>query len=366
MRKSNFFDNKKILVTGGAGFIGGAFIEKLLYESSSELFNLDKLSYASIPCRFNFIFESNQFLSKRYHFLNFDLIDKTLLNDAIKEIQPDFIVHFAAESHVDRSIKDPSNFINSNIIGTYNLLNSALLYWDSINDKSKKDNFRFLHISTDEVFGSVKNNQKFDEATAYSPRSPYSASKAASDHLVNAWHHTYGLPILLTNCSNNYGPWQFPEKLIPLTILKAFNKEPIPIYGDGKNIRDWLHVEDHINAIILVLEKGILGNSYCIGGFGEKTNLEVVNYICNTLDQLVPEKRPHNQLITFVKDRAGHDKRYAINSKKISSELGWHPNYSTEEGMKSTIKWYLSNVNLMMKILKKSVTKTNRIEDKFN
>ena len=361
MRKSNFFNNKRILVTGGAGFIGGAFIENLLLKTTSNLFNLDKLSYASNIDRLNLILKKDVNFSKRYKFLNFDLINNDLLNKKINEIEPDLIVHFAAESHVDRSIEDPSNFINSNIIGTYNLLNNALLYWNSLNDKSKKDSFRFLHVSTDEVFGTDKNNEKFDERTAYSPRSPYSATKAASDHLVNAWHHTYGLPTLMTNCSNNYGPWQFPEKLIPLTILKAINKKPIPIYGKGDNIRDWLHVEDHINAILLVLENGNLGESYCIGGYGEKTNLEIVSQICKTLDLINPINHPYKNLITFVEDRPGHDKRYAINSKKISTKLGWHPKFSLEFGISSTVKWYLENYNLIIKNLKNSGYQGERI-----
>ena len=352
METNNFFKNKKILVTGGAGFIGGAFIEKLLLTTDSKIFNIDKLSYASNPERIDLILKANNYLKERYQLLTFDIIEDALLKSKIEEISPDIVVHFAAESHVDRSIENPSNFISSNIIGTFSLLNNLLGYWKSIKNKNKKDNFRFLHISTDEVFGTVRNNQKFSEKTSYSPRSPYSASKASSDHLVNAWYHTYGLPILITNCSNNYGPWQFPEKLIPLTIFKAINKEKIPLYGDGKNIRDWLHVEDHINAILLVLENGRPGESYCIGGHGEKTNLEMVNIICDTLDYLIPSDEKHNKLITFVKDRLGHDRRYAINSNKITSELGWYPKYTIEEGIKSTIKWYIKNTKLMMKNLK--------------
>ena len=228
-------------------------------------------------------------LSNRYKFLKVDLNNLEAIQQTITNIKPDIIVNFAAESHVDRSIEKPNNFIQSNIVGTFNLLNFSLKYWNSLTEKEKKDNFRFLHVSTDEVFGSVKNNQRFDENTPYSPRSPYAASKASSDHLVSAWHHTYGLPTLLTNCSNNYGPWQFPEKLIPLTILKALDNKPIPIYGKGDNIRDWLHVDDHINGILLVLEKGKIGSSYCIGGHGEKTNLELVQQICNCLNLMRPQ-----------------------------------------------------------------------------
>ena len=342
MDSISFIDKKKVLVTGGAGFIGGSLIRRLLKFSKSNVFNLDKLNYASDLESINAIVNKNSDIKKRYKFFKCDLSNKLKTEDIINKIKPDIIVHFAAESHVDKSIDNPSNFIKSNILGTYNLLEAAFKYWENLS-RLKKQNFKFLHISTDEVFGSLSSIGKFNEETPYSPNSPYSASKASSDHLVQAWNKTYDFPTLITNCSNNYGPWQFPEKLIPLTIFKSLRGENIPIYGDGQNIRDWLHVEDHINALLSVLNKGNIGETYCIGGYGEKKNIEVVNSICNYLDKKIPSKNSHRKLITFVKDRPGHDLRYSIDSKKINKQLNWMPKIPFEEGLISTINWYLEH-----------------------
>ncbi len=351
MDSISFIDKKKVLVTGGAGFIGGSLIRRLLKFSKSNVFNLDKLNYASDLESINAIVNKNSDIKKRYKFFKCDLSNKLKTEDIINKIKPDIIVHFAAESHVDKSIDNPSNFIKSNILGTYNLLEAAFKYWENLS-RLKKQNFKFLHISTDEVFGSLSSIGKFNEETPYSPNSPYSASKASSDHLVQAWNKTYDFPTLITNCSNNYGPWQFPEKLIPLTIFKSLRGENIPIYGDGQNIRDWLHVEDHINALLSVLNKGNIGETYCIGGYGEKKNIEVVNSICNYLDKKIPSKNSHKKLITFVKDRPGHDLRYSIDSKKINKHLNWIPKIPFEEGLISTINWYLENINWLNKINK--------------
>ena len=329
----------KILVTGGCGFIGSNLLSKLLSNKDFSIFNIDKLGYAS-----NSIFNKNLIKKSNYHFYKLDLIKDEELDIVFKKIKPDLVMHLAAESHVDRSISSSRIFIESNIIGTYNLLESTRKYYESL-DSKKKLQFRFHHISTDEVFGSLDEDGKFSEETPYDPRSPYSASKASSDHLVRSWFHTYDLPIIITNCSNNFGPWQYPEKLIPLTILKANKSEKIPIYGDGSNIRDWLYVEDHVDALILAATKGEIGETYCIGGFGEKTNLEVVKNICQILDVLSPKEIEHSQLISFIKDRKGHDKRYSINPSKIQSKLNWQPKYSFEEALLKTIKWYLSSEN---------------------
>ena len=329
----------KILVTGGCGFIGSNLLCKLLSNKEFSIFNIDKLGYAS-----NSIFNKKLFNKSNYHFYQLDLIRDEELDIVFKKIKPDLVMHLAAESHVDRSISSSRIFIESNIIGTYNLLESTRKYYESL-DSEKKLQFRFHHISTDEVFGSLDEDGKFSEETPYDPRSPYSASKASSDHLVRSWFHTYGLPIIITNCSNNFGPWQYPEKLIPLTILKANKSEKIPIYGDGSNIRDWLYVEDHVDALILAATKGEIGETYCIGGFGEKTNLEVVKNICQILDVLSPKEIEHSELISFIEDRKGHDKRYSINPSKIQSKLKWQPKYSFEEALLKTIKWYLSSEN---------------------
>ena len=339
----------KVIVTGGAGFIGGNLIRKLLKETNWIVYNIDQMGYASDLSWIQDIKDHKL----RHIFLKIDLRNKEGLDKVVKDIGPNLIIHLAAESHVDRSIDNPSNFIESNIIGTFNLLEASRAYWEEISDIKKKL-FRFIHISTDEVFGTLDLKGKFDENTKYSPRSPYSSSKASSDHLVQSWHYTYGLPTIISNCSNNFGPYQFPEKLIPLTILKGIKGENIPLYGDGLNIRDWLYVEDHVDALLLIAEKGKVGKSYCIGGFGEKTNKEVQLEICNILDKVKPKEFPHSDLIKNVADRPGHDKRYSINSNLIQKELGWSPKVSFEDGLKKTINWYVDNMKWSDFIMKKS------------
>ena len=334
-------ESPRILVTGGAGFIGSALIRNLLINSSCSIFNLDKISYAS---DLSSIEETLKNFSKnnlsRYKLLKVNLLNKNDTFSAIKFADPDFILHLAAESHVDRSIEGPKTFIDSNILGTFNLLESVREYFKICNSR-KKEYFRFLHISTDEVFGSLSSEGYFNELSRYDPRSPYSASKAASDHLVNAWHHTFDLPILITNCTNNYGPWQHAEKLIPTIIINALNNRKIPIYGNGENIRDWLYVDDHVNGLLKVLNQGKVGEKYCIGGNQEKTNNEVFNSICEILDEMIPQKNSYKELKTYINDRSGHDKRYAINSSKIRSQLNWEPKYSFKKGIKKTVCWYL-------------------------
>ena len=339
----------KVIVTGGAGFIGGNLIRKLLKETDWVVYNIDQMGYAS---DLSWVQDSNDY-KLRHIFLKLDLRSKEALDKVVKEIGPNLIIHLAAESHVDRSIDSPLNFIESNIIGTFNLLEATRVYWEKISD-IKKNLFRFIHISTDEVFGTLGSEGKFDENTKYSPRSPYSSSKAASDHLVQSWHHTYGLPTIISNCSNNFGPYQFPEKLIPLSILKGIKGEYIPLYGNGSNIRDWLYVEDHVDALLLIAEKGKVGKSYCIGGFGEKTNKEVQLQICNLLDKVKPREFPHSDLIKNVTDRPGHDKRYSINSNLIQKELGWTPKITFEDGLEKTINWYVDNLEWSDSIMKKS------------
>ncbi len=341
----------KIIITGGCGFIGGTLIRKLLFKKDIFLFNIDKYGYASDNEGIENVLRKTG--NKNYRFIKLDLKDKTRLTEIISSIKPDLIMHLAAESHVDRSIDFPSIFIESNIIGTFNLLEATREYLKKSN-KYKKSRFVFHHISTDEVFGSLDKNGKFNEASPYDPRSPYSASKASSDHLVRSFYHTYNLPIIITNCSNNFGPWQFPEKLIPLVINKALDQSEIPLYGDGTNIRDWLYVEDHADALILCALKGELGETYCIGGYGEKSNKYVVERICDILDKESPISYSYKKLITYVKDRPGHDMRYAINSEKISRELGWRPKYGFEKGLAKTTKWYLDNLEWCKKILLKS------------
>ena len=350
-----------ILITGGSGFIGGSLIRKLLKKENLKIFNLDKMGYASDETGIKSIIASNpELYSKKYTLIKADLSNKKEVDRAIEKSDPDMVMNLAAESHVDRSIDGPRIFIESNILGTFNLLDSIRNHWQSL-EPSRKKLFKFHHISTDEVFGSLGNDGKFSEITAYDPRSPYSASKASSDHLVRAWYHTFGLPIIITNCSNNFGPWQFPEKLIPLTIIKALRFEPIPIYGDGKNIRDWLFVEDHIDALLVALEKGKIGESYCIGGFGEKTNQEVVLRICKIMDNLIKSKKPHSSLIKYVLDRPGHDRRYAIDPSKIVSSLGWKPKISFESALENTVVWYLENQSWWSKIEQKSGYKGKRL-----
>tara|TARA_B100000242_G_C43043032_1_gene486712 strand:+ start:36 stop:1097 length:1062 start_codon:yes stop_codon:yes gene_type:complete len=338
----NLIGNKKrILITGGAGFIGSNLIIRLIKESSSIIFNLDKLGYASnLEPIEEILNKTNQETKKRYQLLKVDLSNPIETAKAIKKADPDLIMHLAAESHVDKSIFHPESFIKSNIIGTFNLLNSSKDHYENLTLK-RKLGFRFLHVSTDEVFGSLDSTNSFSENSPYDPRSPYSASKASSDHLAKAWYHTYNFPVIITNCSNNFGPYQFREKLIPMTILNAINLKSIPIYGDGKNIRDWLFVEDHIDALLLALSKGELGQSYCIGGNGEKENIELVRIICEELDNLIPNNKPHFDLIEFIEDRKGHDRRYSINAKKIKEELGWVPKFSFKKALNLTIDYYL-------------------------
>jgi dTDP-glucose 4,6-dehydratase len=330
---------KKILVTGGAGFIGSAVIRQFINDTDASVVNVDKLTYAGNLQSLATVSDNS-----RYRFEQVDICDAAEVARVFREHQPDAVMHLAAESHVDRSISGPADFIQTNIVGTYILLESARNYWNGL-DAQRKASFRFHHISTDEVYGSLGETGFFTEETAYEPNSPYSASKASSDHLVRAWHHTYGFPVVTTNCSNNYGPYHFPEKLIPLVILNAVNGKPLPIYGRGDNIRDWLYVDDHARALRLVLEKGKLGETYNIGGWNEKTNLEVVQAICKTLDELHPQGTPHSKLITYVADRPGHDKRYAIDATKISQDLGWKPRETFESGLRKTVEWYLYNTD---------------------
>jgi dTDP-glucose 4,6-dehydratase len=329
----------RILVTGGAGFIGSALVRQLVGETDAEVVNVDKLTYAG-----NLDSIGPALDDPRHHFEQVDICDPAGLKRIFEQYRPDAVMHLAAESHVDRSIDGPADFIQTNITGTFCLLEASLAHWRSLDDAAK-DSFRFLHISTDEVFGSLGAEGFFTETTPYSPNSPYSASKASSDHLVRAWHHTYGLPTLITNCSNNYGPYQFPEKLIPVMILNALAGKPLPIYGKGDNIRDWLFVDDHARALRLVLERGTPGETYNVGGHNEKTNMEVVKAICSLLDELATSSphRPHESLITFVTDRPGHDRRYAIDASKIGRELGWTPIETFETGLRRTVEWYLAN-----------------------
>ena len=330
-----------ILVTGGAGFIGGNFVLDWLKEPNAEgIINLDKLTYAG-----NLATLESLKNDPRHVFIHGDIGDQALVTTLLKEHQPRAIINFAAESHVDRSIHGPAEFVQTNVMGTFNLLECARSYWNDL-DLEKKAAFRFHHVSTDEVYGSLsKSDPAFTETNSYEPNSPYSASKAASDHLVRAWFHTYGFPVVTTNCSNNYGPYHFPEKLIPLVILNALNSKPLPIYGDGQQIRDWLYVSDHCSAIREVLAKGKLGETYNIGGWNEKANLDVVNAICQMLDELKPraDKKSYAEQITFVKDRPGHDRRYAIDASKIKRELGWKPHETFDSGIKKTVQWYLDN-----------------------
>lgn len=327
---------KTLLVTGGAGFIGSAVVRQLINASEYNVVNVDKLTYAG---NLESLKEIDN--NPRYKFEQVDICDKENITRIFKEYQPVGILHLAAESHVDRSIVGPGEFIQTNIIGTYNLLECAREYFNGLTDKSQ---FKFVHISTDEVFGSLGDTGYFSETTSYDPRSPYSSSKASSDLLVRAWYHTYDLPIVITNCTNNYGPYHFPEKLIPLVINNALAGKALPIYGKGDNIRDWLYVEDHAKGIVLAFEKGALGESYCIGGHNERTNLEVVQTICRILDELQPKANgSYLDQITYVTDRAGHDFRYAMDPTKIQTELGWKPEENFDTGIKKTVQWYLDN-----------------------
>ena len=327
-----------ILVTGGAGFIGSNFVLDWIAAEGTPVVNLDKLTYAGNPANLASLKGDS-----RYVFAQGDICDRTLVASLLQKHQPQAIVHFAAESHVDRSIHGPGEFVQTNVVGTFSLLEEARAYWGTLAEPAKS-RFRFLHVSTDEVYGSLGSaDPAFSETTPYAPNSPYAASKAASDHLVRAYHHTYGMPVITTNCSNNYGPLQFPEKLIPLMILNALNGKPLPVYGDGKNVRDWLHVSDHCSGIRAALAKGKPGETYNIGGNSEKTNLEVVHAVCTILDELHPAGAPHAKLITYVKDRPGHDQRYAINAEKIRRELGWEPQERFEKGLRRTVEWYLAH-----------------------
>jgi dTDP-glucose 4,6-dehydratase len=339
--------SKRYLVTGGAGFIGANYIHFVLQsEPEASVLNVDNLTYAG-----NLDSLSEVRHKPQYHFSECDISDPEGISKNLDDFQPDTIVHFAAESHVDRSIDGPDLFVQTNINGTYNLLKQAKSYWQQLSEK-KKTGFRFLHVSTDEVYGSLTDDGYFTEETPYAPNSPYSASKAASDHLVRSWFHTYQFPVLTTNCSNNYGPYQFPEKLIPVIIFNALNGKPLPIYGDGSNIRDWLYVTDHCKAIHQVIQSGKIGETYNIGGNNEKTNLQVVKAICTLLDEFEPRSNgTYQDQITFVVDRPGHDKRYAIDANKIQQDLGWLPEESFESGMRKTVRWYLDHKEWVENIL---------------
>jgi dTDP-glucose 4,6-dehydratase len=337
------FMRNVILVTGGAGFIGSNFILRELAgagasDSGASIVNLDKLTYAGNLRNLESVARNS-----RYEFVRGDIGDRELVRSLLRKYEIAAIVHFAAESHVDRSIRGPDDFIRTNVDGTFALLEEIRAYWADLSEEERR-RFRFLHVSTDEVYGSLgPDDLAFSETTAYAPNSPYSASKAASDHLVRAYHHTYGLPTLTTNCSNNYGPLQFPEKLIPLMILNARDGKPLPVYGDGQNVRDWLYVEDHCAAIATVLAGGRVGETYCIGGWNEKRNMEIVEAICDAVDGMSPRGESRRKLITFVKDRPGHDRRYAMDARKIERELGWRPKETFESGLRKTVRWYLEN-----------------------
>ena len=335
---------RNILVTGGAGFIGSAVIRYIIQQTNHQVINVDKLTYAG-----NLESLAEIAISSRYHFEQLDICDQHQLSEVFKKHRPDAVMHLAAESHVDRSIDEPGNFIQTNIVGTYYLLDEAKRYWQTLED-SQKESFRFHHVSTDEVYGDLDaNGRLFRENTPYAPSSPYSASKAGSDHLVRAWGRTFGLPIIVTNCSNNYGPYHFPEKFIPLIILNALMGKALPVYGKGSQVRDWLFVEDHARALVKVVTEGTVGETYNIGGHNERQNIEVVKAICGLLDELRPNAHlgisHYEELITYVKDRPGHDLRYAIDASKIQRELGWVPYETFESGLRKTVEWYLANEN---------------------
>lgn len=328
-----------IIVTGGAGFIGSALIRLLINTTNHTVLNIDKLTYAGHLESLDSISDSD-----RYHFEKVDICNNSEIKRIFNEFKPEVVMHLAAESHVDRSIDGSAEFIRTNVNGTHTLLEEAKVYWQELSAE-KRDAFRFLHVSTDEVYGSLGEEGFFTEETPYDPRSPYSSSKASSDHLVRAWYHTYGLPTLITNCSNNYGPYQFPEKLIPVVILKALQGKEIPVYGTGENVRDWLYVDDHARALLTVVENGKPGETYNIGGHNEKQNLDVVHTICDTLNDLMAKAENYREQITFVTDRPGHDFRYAIDASKIEKELGWTPEETFSTGIKATIEWYLNNMD---------------------
>ncbi|MDJ0922232.1 MAG: dTDP-glucose 4,6-dehydratase [Henriciella sp.] len=344
----------KIIVTGGAGFIGSALTRHLIDHTDAHVTVIDKLTYAANLESLAPIAESS-----RYKLLKLDICDPQTMVEVITEEKPSTIMHLAAESHVDRSITGSRAFVQTNVIGTYNLLEGARAYWNGLSDE-RKDQFRFLHVSTDEVYGSLGAEGFFSETTPYDPSSPYSSSKASSDHLATAWQRTYGLPVVISNCSNNYGPYQFPEKLIPLMILNAIHDQPLPVYGNGQNVRDWLYVDDHAKALCLIAEKGNPGERYNVGGMNERTNLEVVERICELLDELKPSDRPARSLITHVKDRPGHDLRYAIDASKITTELGWKADQTFESGIEKTVHWYLNNED-WWSVLRKGVYAGERL-----
>lgn len=329
----------RIFVTGGAGFIGSALVRHLIENTEHEVLNFDKLTYAGTLSTVERVADSN-----RYRFVQGDICDADAVRSAITEFKPDVITHLAAESHVDRSIDGPGAFVQTNVVGTYTMLAEARSYWLSLGEDARAA-FRFHHISTDEVYGTLGETGLFTEDTPYDPRSPYSASKAGSDHLVSAWGHTFGLPVLITNCSNNYGPYHFPEKLIPLMIAKALDGEPLPIYGKGDQVRDWLFVEDHVRALQAVFERGQIGRTYNVGGHNERQNIEVVRTLCAILDELRPraDGKPYAEQMSEVADRPGHDKRYAIDASRIGDELGWYPQETFESGIRKTVEWYLAN-----------------------
>jgi dTDP-glucose 4,6-dehydratase len=337
----------RVLVTGGAGFIGSALVRRLIEQTDHEVLVYDKLTYAGVLSSLTPVADSN-----RYRFVQADIADADAVAKAMAEFRPQVVAHLAAESHVDRSIDGPGEFIQTNVVGTFVMLQQALGYYRTL-EGDEKANFRFHHISTDEVFGTLGDEGLFTETTAYDPRSPYSASKASSDHLVRAWGHTYGLPVLVTNCSNNYGPYHFPEKLIPLIIIRALKGEALPVYGDGSNVRDWLFVDDHARALQAVFERGVPGETYNVGGNAERRNIDVVKAICAVLDQARPREdgKPYADQIIFVTDRPGHDQRYAIDASKIRADLGWEPSRTFEQGIEETVKWYLENQSWWQDIL---------------
>ncbi|QXC49063.1 dTDP-glucose 4,6-dehydratase [Agrobacterium salinitolerans] len=327
----------RVLVTGGAGFIGSALVRYLVSEIGADVLTVDKLTYAGNLASLKPIENA-----PNHRFLQADICDRTAMTDAFATFQPDYVMHLAAESHVDRSITGAADFIQTNINGTFTMLEAARQYWSGLKGEAKSD-FRMLHVSTDEVYGSLGDNGLFEETTPYDPSSPYSASKAASDHLATAWQRTYGLPVVISNCSNNYGPFHFPEKLIPLIILNALDGKPLPVYGNGANIRDWLYVEDHARALWLIVQKGLVGEKYNVGGRNEQKNIDVVNCICSILDELRPQSKPYAELIKYVTDRPGHDARYAIDATKLETELGWKAQENFATGIRKTVQWYLDN-----------------------
>jgi dTDP-glucose 4,6-dehydratase len=327
----------RVIVTGGAGFIGSALVRHLVLEKGCEVLNIDALTYAGNLASLSAVEDK-----PNYRFLHANICDREAMERATADFRPDRVMHLAAESHVDRSITGAADFIQTNVIGTFTLLETARGYWSELDDTAK-DAFRFLHVSTDEVYGSLGDEGLFTEDTPYDPSSPYSASKASSDHLAKAWQRTYGLPVVVSNCSNNYGPYHFPEKLIPLTILNALAGERLPVYGKGENVRDWLYVEDHARALDLIAERGRVGETYNVGGRNERRNIDVVRQICSVLDELAPANRPREELIEFVTDRPGHDARYAIDATRLETELGWHAQENFDTGIRKTVRWYLDN-----------------------